>query len=182
MRSDRTPGGRSGAGSRGSAVACGALAGAIAANSMTLLRMAARRAGLIEKTVPQVIEEWLVARLGVRRPRGPVGHHALDQLMHVGYGSLIGALDGLLARDRPALSLKRGLGLGAATWFVGAFILMPSMGVTRAPWRTSLRENMTNLLAHLAFGIGNALLTEELFRQIEHGPVTPAEHRATRVG
>ena len=168
--------------SRAEIIASGALAGAVAANPMTLLRMWARRAGLIDKTVPQVMEEWLIKRLNLRVPGGHVGHHALDQLMHVGYGSMLGAISGVLFHRMRFLTVRRGIVVGLVTWAIGGFILMPLFGASRGAWKGDARENSINLAAHLLFGLGNALLTEEIFSQIERGPSDVTDRQATRVG
>jgi len=65
----------------------GAVGGAVGAACMTVLRMAARRHGLIEKSVPQAAEEWLAARTTLGRSDHPTLHHLADQTMHVGYGA-----------------------------------------------------------------------------------------------
>jgi hypothetical protein len=164
------------------AAAGGALGGAIAANTMTVVRMAARRRGLVQKTVPQVMEEWLLRRLGVDLPGGPLAHHALDQVLHVGFGSVLGALDGLLFRWQRPSTVPRGLALGVATWAFSGAILMPALRAGKPIWRASAAENALNLGAHLLFGVSNALLTEELLEQTDRGPSSDAERRREPTG
>ncbi len=68
----------------------GALGGVVGAACMTAVRMAARRRGLIDKMVSQAAEEWLTAHTDVPVPREPALHHALDQVLHFGYGGTLG--------------------------------------------------------------------------------------------
>ena len=64
----------------------GALAGGIGAATMTVLRMLAHRAGLIEQMVPQAVEAWAQHQLPVHVPAGPNSrslHHVADQGLHL---------------------------------------------------------------------------------------------------
>jgi hypothetical protein len=67
----------------------GALYGAAA---MSLIRLGLRRAGLIDKMVPQTVTEWASQKLGVEPPGVPAGHPAADQLLHFVYSVTWGAL------------------------------------------------------------------------------------------
>ena len=71
----------------GARVLLGAIGGAYGAAAMSVMRLGMHRAGLIDKMTPQVIEEWLVDRLDRSPPGGEIGHHVLDQLLHLGYGA-----------------------------------------------------------------------------------------------
>jgi hypothetical protein len=149
---------------------------------MTVIRMAARRRGIIEKTVPQAAEEWLVQRSGVGRNAHPVLHHLTDHVMHIGYGATLGALYALAIR-RPARSLAtRGIVYGLATWLGGSWLLLPRLRAKQAPWRKGVSENGVDLLAHLVFGTATALLSEELAAQPDRGPSSDASRGAKRVG
>jgi len=48
-----------------------------------LVRLAMRRAGYVDKTVPQVIEEWALDKLNIQV--AGTRHFAADQLLHVLY-------------------------------------------------------------------------------------------------
>jgi len=57
----------------------GALGGIYGAAAMSILRLAARRAGVIDKMVPQVVEEWTLDRTGMESsPASKTAHHVLD--------------------------------------------------------------------------------------------------------
>jgi hypothetical protein len=73
----------------------GALGGIYGAAAMSILRLAAHRAGLIDKMLPQVVEEWTLDRTGMKpSPASKTAHHVLDQFLHLGYGAAMGAVCG----------------------------------------------------------------------------------------
>ena len=160
----------------------GAVAGTMGAACMTVLRMAAHRAGLIEKQVPQVVEEWMVQRSGHAPPGGPAGHQVASQLVHLGYGAAWAAAFALGARGRTRAPLLRGALFGAAQWAFGFFVLMPALGVTRPAWRQRPRENAINLASHLLYGAATALVSEELMAQRQRTPRTEWARRLEVVG
>jgi putative membrane protein len=160
----------------------GGLAGALGAACMTVIRMTARRRGVIEKTVPQAAEEWLAVRSGLSATRHPAPHHLLDQLMHAGYGAALGAAYGLTVGGRTPHAAARGVGFGLATWLLGSWIVMPLLGAKGTPARRPASENAIDLLAHLAFGLATSVVAEELGQQGNHRPSTDAVRRFSRVG
>src|SRR5215471_17075451 len=103
----------------------GALAGVIGAACMTVIRMAARRRGMIEKTVPQAAEEWLAHRTGKGGGSHPAAHHVADHLMHLAYGAMLAIPYGLFVRSRSRTMLARGVGFGTATWLLGSWLVLP---------------------------------------------------------
>lgn len=159
----------------------GALAGGNAAAAMLPLRLLARRAGLIDKTVPQAMEEWASERTGLEPPGGAAGHHALDQALHVGYGMAGGALYALALHGR-GRTAWRGPLFGLGVWAFGFLALVPALGAHRPAWRAAAAENAVNVLSHLAYGAIVALMLEEMSRQPDHRATSDAERRRTRVG
>lgn len=159
----------------------GALAGAMGAACMTVIRSAARRRGVIEKTVPQAAEEWLAAR-AASRGGPPAAHHVADTVLHLGYGATLGACFGALVGGRSGSLVKRGAGFGIATWLFGSWILLPLLGVQGAAWRKRAGENAVDLLAHLTYGLASALIDEELHAQPDRGPSSATSLRRARVG
>jgi hypothetical protein len=160
----------------------GALAGSLGAACMTVIRMAARRRGVIEKTVPQAAEEWLADRTGFGRRAHPVLHHVADQGMHLAYGAALGAGYALTMRRRSSSVLARGAGYGVATWMLGSLMLLPSMRAKRSPWRKRASENAVDVLAHLVFGVATVLVSEEMQAQPDRGPSSDRRRHAVRVG
>ena len=134
---------------------------------MTALRMLAHRAKLIDQMVPQAVEAKLVHQLPLMTsalPSQRAAHHIADQLLHLGYGSSLGAVYGLTLGRGPA-SLKKVLGYGVAVWGLGSFVLLPALNIMRPEWRAKPVEIAVNLGAHLLYAGTLALLTEELETQ-----------------
>jgi hypothetical protein len=160
----------------------GAMSGSLAAACMTVIRMAARRRGVIEKTVPQAAEEWLSHRSGLGRNAHPALHHLADQALHLGYGGALGIAYAVATRHRSQHAIARGLTYGVATWFAGSWLLLPLLRAKQAPWHKRPSETAVDLLAHLVFGAATAMVTDELSRQSNRGPSSDARRWTTRVG
>jgi uncharacterized membrane protein YagU involved in acid resistance len=160
----------------------GAMAGAIGAACMTPLRLGARRLGLVDKLTPQVIEESLAARLGWGDRASTETHHLVDQVMHLGFGAVMGIGYTLTTRRRRTHSPTRGLVFGAIAWGLGAGVVVPLLRAARPPWRARFTENLVNQAAHLLYGLTTALVAEELSTQRDHRPSTDVHRRRRRVG
>lgn len=160
----------------------GALAGTIGAASMMPLRLGARRLGLVQKTIPQAIEEALAARAGVPRGSPRELHHAADQLLHLGFGAALGVAFGLATHRKRSGALTRGIGFGVASWLFGAGVVVPALGAARPLWRARPLEQLVNLAAHVVYGISTALVSDELALQGNHHPSPDEERHRQRVG
>lgn len=145
----------------------GALGGLIGAACMTVVRMLAHRAKLIDQMVPQAVETWAKHQLPVALPAWPSQralHHVADQLLHLGYGSSLGAVYGLALGKGP-VSLNKVVSYGLGVWFFGSFVLLPGLKVMRPEWRAKPIEVAVNLSAHLVYAGALALLTAEFETQ-----------------
>ena len=124
------------------AVLAGAVGGLYGVAAMSVLRLALHRAGLIDKMVPQVVEEWISDRLNTDPPGGQAGHHVADQLLHLGYGASLGALGGpMLSGREPAVGCgaERPSGWRAgpsAWWFWSLLCAWRARPGARAPSKT----------------------------------------------
>ena len=118
----------------------GALYGAAA---MSLIRLGLRRAGLIDKMVPQTVTEWASQKLGVEPPGVPAGHPAADQLLHFVYSVTWGALAAPVlfatGRRRP---LWIGGMFGLGLWAIGPMVLFPLLKIARPAWSSSDRKSV----------------------------------------
>jgi hypothetical protein len=161
----------------------GAVGGLYGAGAMTAMRLGTRRAGIIHKMVPRAVEEWVTHRVEAEPPGGSPGHFVTDQLLHLAYGVTWG---GLAACTLFGGSRRRHLGTGAAfglgLWAIGSPALLPLLGVARPAWKSSVAENVTNIAAHVLFGLTVQVLTEEAARQGKRRPTSDAARRMTRVG
>jgi hypothetical protein len=149
---------------------------------MNPVRLAARRAGLIDKMVPQAVEEWASHRSGVEPPGGPAGHHLSDQVLHLAYGAAWGALYGLASRPGRSGSVPRGVTLGLGVWAAGFFGLVPLLRIARPAWRARAGETAVNVAAHLVFGVVTALEADERARQPHRRPTSDLERARTAIG
>jgi hypothetical protein len=159
----------------------GALAGALGAATMTVLRMVAHRAGWIEAMVPQAVEVWAKDEASLPWPKRVENHHVADQLLHLGYG---GAAGGAYALTRAARQTgpTRAVGLGTALWVLGSFVLFPVLKIARPPWRARPREELVNLAAHLLYGAVTVYLLDEFERQRRTEPLSLLRMRHAKVG
>jgi hypothetical protein len=162
-------------------MAYAAAAGVAGANCMSVLRMLARRAGVIDKTSPQVTREWASQTTGVRPPGGQLGRHLANEALHLGYSAAAGALWGALCRRRQG-TVAAATGFGLAVWAVSLLGAAPLLGIARAPWRTGAAANAVNILSHAVYGAVLGLVTEELQRQPIPALTSEPERRAARVG
>jgi hypothetical protein len=134
---------------------------------MTVVRMLAHRAKVVDQMVPQAVEAWAKRQLPISLPALPSQralHHIADQVMHLGYGSSMGAVYGV-ALGRGSASAKKVLGFGLGVWVFGSFVLLPALKIMRPEWRAKPVEVAVNLGAHLVYSGALALLTEEFERQ-----------------
>lgn len=148
------------------------MAAVIGAACMTVVRSAARHAGLIERTVPQAIEE----RLFPREPDEPSAHRAWEQVLHLGYGAAMGTAYGFAAGKRVRSSAGSALALGVGAWLLGAAVVVPLIGAGRGLWDRSAKENAVDLFAHLVFGAATELVRDDLSEH-EHTGELPREAR-----
>jgi hypothetical protein len=162
----------------------GALSGIYGAAAMSILRLAARRAGVIDKMVPQVVEEWTLDRTGMESsPASKTAHHVLDQFLHLAYGAAVGAVSGpILASFKTRRGLWVGTALGMGLWAGATMVFFPRFRIARPAWKSDLYENLTIVAAHLAYDLAVQLLTEEPPRQPDRRPTSDKERHAARVG
>lgn len=169
-------------GIHGRAAAYGAVAAVMGAACMTVVRSTARRCGVIEKTVPQVMEEWLASHTPMRSKGSPSLHHALDQVLHLLYGASYGAAYGAIFGGGSRRTVPSGLVLGLAAWTVGSGVILPLTGASRGLWARRAAENGVDLLAHVAFGIATELVRDDLMAHSEEGRPSHRKRRRARAG
>ena len=148
---------------RRTAIVDGALAGVAGAGCMTVLRLAARRWGLIDVTPPQATKAWLTGTSPHRDDNA--AHHVLAAGVHAAVSAAGGAVYG--ARVEPGVrpALAGGAFFGLAVWAAAFGVIAPALGITRAPWRGTWKETAVNATAHLVYGVSLAIVTGELGHQ-----------------
>jgi hypothetical protein len=160
----------------------GAIAGVIGASCMTVFRMLAHRAGLLEQMVPQAVERWARGRKRSQTLGDVAAQHAADQLLHLGYGMAWGALYGACFHDSKLGGVKQASGFALFQWAFGMLALFPALKIARPAWRQDALENGLNVTAHLLYGGVTAFLTEEFRRQAETQPRSYLGSRHARIG
>jgi hypothetical protein len=151
----------------------GMAAGLIAAGVMSAARLVAHRAGLIERMVPQVLQERVAGATGIDLPGGQSGHQLAAEVIHhavsLSFGGLLGAVSA-----RPGLAI--GVAYGLAIWAVDTLGLLPVLRVDRVGGRA------VDAAAHGIFGATLALAMRELAEQPRLLPVPSAIPLRRRVG
>jgi hypothetical protein len=148
-------------------------AGLIAAGVMSAARLLAHRAGLIERMVPQVLEERAAGEAGIDLPGGDAAHQLAAEVMHHGVGLTAG---GLLGAATPEPGLATGAAYGLAIWVVDALGLMPALRVER------VGGHVVDAVAHAVFGVVLAFGMRELALQPRLRPMPTDVPVLRRVG
>ena len=159
----------------------GVIGGINGAACMSVLRLLARRAGIIDEPVPHVVEAWAADRLGWSSVSGRLGHHATQEILHLGVGAAGGVLYSVLGEAGRKAAVPSGAALGVAVWGLAFSVAAPLLGITRPAWRRPAAENGVNLAAHLAYGLVTALMARELSSEPPRPRPVPVRY-AVRVG
>jgi hypothetical protein len=168
---------------RGRLASYGALGALYGAAGMSLVRLSLRRAGIIDKMVPQALTEWASQKLGVEPPGVPASHPVADQLVHLGYSVTWGALAApLLFATRRRRMLGIGATFGLGLWALGPMLLFPLLKIARPAWQSSTTENLTDIGTHLIYGLAVQLVTEEAARQRKRGASSDVTRHLARIG
>ena len=154
-------------------VLTGITAGVIAAGVMSAARLLAHRAGLIDRMVPQVLQERAAGAAGVDVPGGTAGHQLVAEVVHHAVGAAAGGVLGAVTA-RPGVAT--GVGYGLAIWIVDALGLLPALRVERVGGRA------VDAVAHGVFGATLAFAMRELAAQPRMEPEPAAIPLRRRVG
>jgi len=134
----------------------GMAAGLVAAGVMSTLRPLAHRAGMIDRMVPQILQERAAGAAGVDVPGGSAGHQLAAEAIHHGVSLAAGGVLGAVSA-RPGF--VTGVAYGLAIWAVDALGVLPALRVQRVGGRT------VDLVAHGLFGATVAFAMRELGAQ-----------------
>jgi hypothetical protein len=163
--------------SRSQGALYGLIAGVNGASCMSVIRVMARRLGLLDAMPPQVLRESLS---GPRDRRdAPMTPQILDHAIHLAVGLTGGALYGaLFGRRGGPLS---GLAWGGAFWAASLLMFAPVLGRRRARAQARLPQAGVNLIAHLVWGWVLALMVRDMEDQ-DAERQWRADRQAQRVG
>lgn len=148
--------------------AYGALGGVGGTLVLSGLRQVLARAELVQKTAPEQVVDRL-EELGLVEDWSPGAQRLLTVVAHLGYGISIGAVLGLLRRERggPAEEAAVGSALGLLAWGAGWATWLPLTGVHSPPWTQRTPKVLLPVLDHAAFGAVWGLLYRLLGRKGE---------------
>ena len=156
-------------------LAAGAVGGLYGAAAMSVLRLYARRIGLIDEMVPEFIEQWLLGDEQTGSAADNARRHVAHQALHLAYGAGWGAMAGPLLAKRERGSLLPGVGFGLALWAIGTVGLLPRHRSGRKSWEATAPAQIVNGLAHALFGIAVQLAAQEVW-------FGPRRERNSRIG
>lgn len=151
----------------------GMTAGLIAAGVMSAVRLLAHRAGLIDRMVPQVLQERVAGEAGVALPGGEAAHQLAAEAIHHVVGLAAG---GLLGAAAATPGTRTGVAYGLGIWAVDALGLLPALRVQRVG---GLGVDAT---AHAVFGAVLAFAIRQLTAQPRLQPVPTRVPVLRRVG
>lgn len=73
--------------------------------------------------------------------------------VHYGFGTLTGAVYGVLAELVPTVTLGAGAPFGTAVWLGADEISVPAFGLSDPPWESPPAVHVKALAAHLVYGV-----------------------------
>ena len=81
----------------------------------------------------------------------------VGQALHYAMGAASGAIYGVVAEYAAPATKKAGLQFGAAVWLVADEMLIPALGLAKAPTRYPLSTHAYSFAAHLVYGVSTEL-------------------------
>jgi hypothetical protein len=137
----------------GDDAAVGAGAGALATAAMSVLMVAADRAGLMGKHPPEAITETILDGAGVETPSQDV-ENAVSTVLHLAFGATAGALFEVgrrrLLPGRAAI--PAGAAWGLAVWAVSYAGWVPWLRILPPPDEDRTDRQVVMVAAHLVYG------------------------------
>ena len=88
----------------------------------------------------------------------------LSNVVHFGYGPMVGGVYGALRATAPAPDFRGGLLYGTALWLLGDELGVSLLGLAEGPARYPLAQHLHRLGAHLTYGVAMAATTRVLDR------------------
>jgi uncharacterized membrane protein YagU involved in acid resistance len=141
----------------------GAVSGAVATGTMSLVMAAGKRLGLLEVAPPKEITARAAQAADLRphtmpRPAFDAGWIA----SHFGFGAAAGALYALLRKFLPLPPAGAGLLYGLAVWVVSYIGLLPSLDLYPPPEHDSPSREGVMIAAHAVYGVTLGEVNERL--------------------
>ena len=136
----------------------GAAAGIGATTAMSAVLIAAQHAGLLGRLPPERITERMLDALHLSRNRRE--QKALAAISHYGYGTVTGAVFGLLQRRiAPRHPVAAGVAFGGLVWLSSYVGWVPALKILPPPRKDRPGRQLTLVLAHAVYGAVLGLLS-----------------------
>jgi putative membrane protein len=165
-----------------SAMAQGAIAGAIATVPMTAA-MNALHSALPHKQQgalpPEQLTMQTAEETGIKERLDASERCVAVNLAHYAFGAGAGSLYGLAAQSCPDRPLLRGIGFGLGIWATCYLGWLPIAGFRANGWRETAERNAMMIGAHVVWGAAAGLLYSAL-RKATDGSGRHAERPATQ--
>ena len=146
----------------------GAAAGAAATVPMTVFweTLHGRMQGEPPRPLPpREVAEGLAVKFGVSRELSEKDMEWLALALHFGYGTLTGAIFGMIAPRHPARSVAAGMLFGLGVWASSYLGWLPAAGVRHSPrWDPPARTKLL-IASHLVWGATTGLLLSGRLRR-----------------
>lgn len=134
------------------ALAVGALAGAVATIFMSVLMLAAGRAGLMGMQPPEAITERVLGWRS-RLPWREDESNLAASVAHVGFGAVAGAVFGLARRFVPGATLPgAGILYGLGVWATAYLGWVPALGILPPATEDRPGRPASMIAAHVVYG------------------------------
>lgn len=142
------------------AVIDGGISGFIATLVMSVEMIGARRMGLMGVQPPERLSEDLLHAVGIHHNK-EITQDLLAAVLHLGFGSSMGALFGVLHRRFPLRKRAplQGMVFGTALWAISYKGWIPALGVLPPPEHDRPDRPLVMVLAHWIYGgtLGKAI-------------------------
>jgi len=132
-------------------------------------------------------ESVITAKLAERIAEPILGRRLSDserhyggQIVHYGYGALLGAAYGLSGQRLGAVRSGHGTLFGAATWMGGVNIALPLLKLMKPPHKHSFGEHAFSLVSHLGYGLALQSVYTLLDHDLDSTGVNSMENTITR--
>lgn len=141
----------------------GAISGAIATGTMSLVIAGGKATGLVQMPPPKQISKQAGKLMGVDLSKLPEpAFRAVWLSAHLGYGVVCGSGYALIRGALPGGTAIRGLLFGGALWGVGYLGALPALGLYPPPEDDSSARTAVMIAAHAVYGTTLAAMESTL--------------------
>ncbi len=93
-----------------------------------------------------------LSEVGLHRELAEDSKAVAGQIVHYGYGGMVGSIYGGLVELQPGIRRGMGVPYGVALWLVGDETAVPLLKLSEAPWKFPVSTHLYALASHIAYG------------------------------